>query len=104
MLLALLVVIPSLLATWVSYWSTNLFGSLSNRPSRVITLISPTMIAAATGIILTVSGTDIEIPDLSGRHYVAEALLLALTALLIILTLLLALFAGKLFKHPQGLR
>jgi len=35
---------------------------------------------------------------------VAEALLLALTALLFILTLLLALFAGKLFNHPQGLR
>lgn len=104
MLLAILVVIPSLLATWVSYWSTNLFASLSNRPGRITSLIVPLPIAVATATIFTASDTDLQLPDLTGK-YVAASLLLALTALLILVTLLLALIAAKLFTQrtpPQN--
>jgi hypothetical protein len=98
MFLAILVVVPSLLATWVSYWSTKPFKSLSNRASRIVSLISPVRMAVTTGIILGVSGTDLPIPDLTAK-YAAAALLLAVTLSLILPTLLLAFLVGKL-SHP----
>jgi hypothetical protein len=98
MILAILVLtIPVLLATWVSYWSTNLFKSLSNRTSRIACLVAPGFLAVTTLVTLSVylgaSGTDIDLPDLTGK-YAARAFLLAITALLVIVTLLIALVAG----------
>jgi hypothetical protein len=104
MLQVILIVFPALLATWVSYWSTNLFKPLSNRPSRIACLISPGVLAVTIGLALCIylgaSGTDIQLPDLAVR-YVAPALLVGLTTLLIIPTLLIASLAGKLFRHGE---
>jgi hypothetical protein len=102
MLQAILIVFPALLATWVSYWSTNLFKPLSNRPSRISCLISPGVIAVTAGLALSfyagAADTDIQLPDLTTK-YVAPALLAGLTTLLIIPTLLIALLVGKLSSH-----
>jgi hypothetical protein len=103
MVLAIFIAIPSLLATWVSYWSTSLFTSLSNRASRITTLITPALIAAGAGIIVGVSGPDIQVPDPTGYRVVA-ALLLALTLSLILPTLVLAFIAGKLFNHAGAVK
>jgi hypothetical protein len=98
----ILIVFPALLATWVSYWSTNLFKPLSNRPSRISCLVSPGVLAVTIGLALCIylgaAGTDIELPDLEVK-YVAPALLMGLTTLLIIPTLLIALLVSKLSRH-----
>jgi hypothetical protein len=102
MILVTFAFFSALLASWVSYWSTNLFKSLSNRSSRITCLICPGLIAATTcialGNYLSASGTEVQIPNPTGP-YLIEGVILALTLLLVLITLMLAFFAGKLFNH-----
>ncbi len=99
MILAIFVVISALLATWVSYWSTNLFRSLSNRASRIACLVSPGLLAITAGIVtgayLGASGAEIQLSDHPARYEIA-ATILAITTLLIVPTLLLAFVVGRL--------
>jgi hypothetical protein len=97
MILGIFLVIPSLLATWVSYWSTNLFSSLSNRISRTVCLVAPGVLALLAAAFYNLSGTEIQIlssldqsSNIAPHGHEAAALLLALTTVLIVATLLLA--------------
>ena len=102
---ALFFVIPALLATWVSYWSTGLFSSLLSRASKIACLVMPTPLAIIEvlliGLYLGSSGIDVKEIDLSHR-YVIGSLVFGATTLLVIPTLLLASLTGRVAKSIKN--
>ena len=96
--------IPSLLASWFCYWVSTVFPSLSNRTSRIICIacpfVSAILLAVIASTLFGASSTDSQIPDWPARAI--GGLLVAIAALLVVPTLLLALAATKLKSDSEN--
>jgi hypothetical protein len=99
-----ILLIPSLLASWFCYWFSSVFPSLSNRTSKIICIACPIITAILLAVIVSATlgdaGTDFQIPDHPRK--VIPALLVAITAMLVIPTLLLAFADARLRRDSMN--
>jgi predicted Na+-dependent transporter len=99
-----ILLIPSLLASWFCYWFSSVFPFLSNRTSRIICIACPAVLAILLAVIVSntlgASGTDFPIPDHPRRTI--PALIVAIAAVLVIPTLLLAFAAARLRSYSEN--
>ena len=106
MVWGILVIVPSLLAGWVCYWFGSVFPLLSGRVSRIVCLVCPVLFsvgfALVVGEVLGASGTEIQFSDRPEKGL--AALLLAITLVLVLLTLPIALLAGRIQSRAGGTR
>jgi hypothetical protein len=106
MIVSLLLVVPTLLATWFCYWFMGSFGPLWNRASRITSLVCPLLVAIflstlAEALELNANATDLLALSETHVHIrggVLGGIVLALTFVLILPTLAFAFFAGNLAK------
>jgi hypothetical protein len=112
MIVLLLLVVPTLLATWFCYWFVGSFGPLWNRASRIVSLVCPLLVAISLSILAGIFDWDLNATDilaLSETHAymrggVLGGIILALTFLLILPTLGFAFFAGSIAKGKTASR
>lgn len=99
-----LLLIPSLLASWFCYWFSSIFPSLSNRTSKIICIACPFVSAILLGIFastaLEAPVVDFEVPYRTG--WVIGGTIIAVAALLVVPTLLLAFAAARLRRDPRN--
>lgn len=98
---AVCLVTACVLATWAAYWLTRSFKALSNRTSRIASLICPAifavLFAAISGTVLGDLGVNVE--SLQGApEKTTTAIFFAIAILLLIPTMLISLLAGSMFK------
>jgi len=103
-MIVLILLIPSILASWFCYWFSGVFPSLSSRTSKIICIACPFVSAILLGIFastaLEAPVVDFEVPYRTG--WVVGGTIVAVSAVLVIPTLLLAYAAGMLRKHSSG--
>ena len=110
MIVALLLVLPTLLATWFCYWFMGSFGPLWNRASRIVSLVCPLLVAVFLSILAEVLDLGVNVSEMLAlsevhvriRGGILGGIVLALTFLLILPTLAFAFFAGSLAKNKAA--
>lgn len=100
-----ILLLPSILASWFCYWFSSVFPSLSNRTSRIICIACPFVTALILAIVLSTTldlpATNFEmIPHRPGT--VIGSLFVAIAAVFVFPTLLLAFAAARLKNHFSG--
>jgi hypothetical protein len=97
-MIVVILLVPTVLATWASWWITTVMRSASYRTSRAVSLICPvvsaTILYLAAGDILGSTGTGIQLNS-PLRTKELSALMLAVAIVLTGLSVLITVAAGK---------